>query len=89
MAEAEDILAIVNSTADAISHLMIIGHNPGLEDLARDLAGSGKRDALTRLGIKFPTCGLAVLSFDTDQWSKVQVRSGRLAHFMAPRYLDD
>ena len=69
------------------TRLMVVGHNPGIEELAGDLAGSGDRAALERLQAKYPTAGLAVLSFPVDDWSKVVPRGGRLEAFVTPALL--
>lgn len=67
--------------------LMLVGHNPGIEDLAAELAGGGEAGALARLQEKYPTGGLAVLVFGVSAWSEVAVRSGRLEAFVTPALL--
>lgn len=69
------------------ARLMLVGHNPGIEELAGELAGSGDREALARLHAKYPTAGLAVISFQVDDWSKVVPRGGRLEAFVTPALL--
>jgi phosphohistidine phosphatase len=69
------------------NRLLLVGHNPGIEELAGDLAGSGDREAMTRLHMKYPTAGLAVLSFAVDDWSKVVPRGGKLEAFVTPASL--
>ena len=68
-------------------HVMLVGHNPGFEELARMLAGSGGGDDCARLAEKFPTCSVAVIAFDADSWSAVEAGAGRLAHFLTPKHL--
>ena len=72
------------SLAKGPAGVMMIGHNPALEDLASALAGTGETSALTQLHRKFPTCGFAELSFDTDDWRTVKVGSGHLVRAMVP-----
>jgi phosphohistidine phosphatase len=67
--------------------VMLVGHNPGFEELARILAGSGDGDDCARLAEKFPTCAVAVIAFDTDSWSAVEPGAGRLANFLTPKHL--
>jgi phosphohistidine phosphatase len=86
MAEAPALLAIINQTAPAVRHLALVGHNPGLHELARLLAGRGDTDALAELRAKFPTAAVAVLTFDAD-WPRVEAGAGRLEHFISPRRL--
>ncbi len=46
-----------------VDSLMIVGHNPIMEDLAQALAGSGGKKVLAALAGGFPTCGLAIMRF--------------------------
>ena len=71
----------------AHQHVMIIGHDPGMHGLAVELAGSGGREDLDALASKFPTAGLAVISFKARRWAQVKPGSGHLEHFMTPRRL--
>lgn len=74
--------------APAMAHrLMLVGHNPGFEDLASDLMRTADKDAESRFDKKYPTSGLAVLTFDIDAWAKLTPRTGTLVAFTAPRYL--
>ncbi|MBP5856123.1 histidine phosphatase family protein [Marivibrio halodurans] len=69
--------------------LMLIGHNPAMQDLALALAGNGAPDDRAALAEKFPTAALAVLTFDgTDGWAGLAPGSGLLTHFIRPRDLD-
>jgi len=83
------LLAIVRRTPPKAKRLMLIGHNPGLEELAGDLMGGddADSDAARRLSEKYPTAGLAVFKLPQDQWSKIAPRSARLVAFTAPKYL--
>jgi phosphohistidine phosphatase len=68
-------------------HVMLVGHNPGFEELARMLVGGGNGDDCARLAEKFPTCAVAVIAFDADSWSAAEAGTGRLAHFLTPKHL--
>jgi len=67
--------------------LMLIGHNPGMHELALMLAGSGDKAARKALEDNLPTSGLAVLDFDTNDWTDVAFRRGKLALFVSPKLL--
>ncbi len=73
--------------AVAPRRVMVVGHNPGLEELAELLVGGGEEDAQELLAEKFPTCALAVLTFDTASWSGVTPGTGKLSHFLTPARL--
>jgi phosphohistidine phosphatase len=88
-AGAETLLDIVRSTDDAINSLMLIGHNPGLEMLAANLAGSGDPLATARMRLKFPTAALAELRFQAVRWQDVMPDAGDLVRFIRPRDLSN
>ena len=85
-APAEKVFGVVRETAPEIHSLMLIGHNPGLEDIARILTGSGETDALIRFGGTMPTASLAVIDL-SGGWGDLQERTGRLEIFVTPKSL--
>jgi phosphohistidine phosphatase len=64
--------------------VMLIGHQPGIGDLATTLAASGER--LADLEEKFPTAALATLEFD-HRWADLSAGSARLTAFAKPKEL--
>jgi phosphohistidine phosphatase len=70
-----------------VRHVMLIGHNPGLQLLAQALAEEGAEDDLEALAEKLPTAGLVVIAFDRVAWDKVKAGSGHLKLLMAPKRL--
>lgn len=67
----------------ARTHL-VVGHNPGMADIASLLAGEGGAIDRLRLASKFPTCALAVIAFDRPDWSDLGQGVGRLELFVTP-----
>jgi phosphohistidine phosphatase len=67
--------------------LMLVGHNPGLHELALALAGSGDAGGRKALIDNLPTSGLAIMDFAIDDWDDVALRRGRLAVFVTPKLL--
>jgi phosphohistidine phosphatase len=67
--------------------LMLVGHNPGMHELALALAGSGDAAARKALADNLPTAGLAVFDFATNDWTDVAFRRGRLVLFVTPKLL--
>jgi phosphohistidine phosphatase len=87
-ADAAEILAVVRMAAVADpTHLMVVGHNPGLHELALALTGSGDAASRKALADNLPTSGLAVFEFTTDDWNDVAFRRGRLVLFVSPKLL--
>ena len=69
------------------ARLMLIGHNPGMHELALMLAGSGDAAAKKSLEDNLPTAGFAVLDFAIDDWNEVAFRRGKLVRFTSPKLL--
>jgi phosphohistidine phosphatase len=86
-APASRILSLIRAQDDGVESLMIVAHNPGMEDLAHALCGDGDDSGLARMRAKYPTAALAVISFEGDAWAVVRPERGRLDHFIRPRDL--
>ena len=84
----KDILAAVRAAPDEAATLMVVGHNPGVGDLAGALAGEGPRKLLSRLASEFPTAAYAVIDFDAETWAALEPGRGRLDRFVRPRDID-
>jgi phosphohistidine phosphatase len=83
-ASAEKLMGLVAETRGAQT-LLVVGHNPGIQDLAVQLIGSGDLEARERVSEKLPTSGLVVIDLSFDDWSRVHARAGRLERFVSPR----
>ncbi|MEO3387677.1 histidine phosphatase family protein [Mesorhizobium sp. CAU 1741] len=84
-APAERILDTIRKTDEAVATLLVVGHNPGLEDLSRQLASDDSDDrALSRLVAKFPAAAMARFRFEGG-WRELQ--HARLEDFVKPRDL--
>jgi phosphohistidine phosphatase len=87
LASPRSMLKRIHKVAAKVRHTLIVGHNPGLQALAQDLAGAGTPEDLEALAEKFSTAGLAVIVFGARSWTKVERGGGRLELFMAPKRL--
>jgi phosphohistidine phosphatase len=87
------ILECVRKADGKFRTLLVIGHNPGLEDCARTLVrkpeDSEEATRFANLFAKYPTSGLAVLRFDTDLWRDVAPHAGVLLGFVTPKGAPD
>ena len=79
--------AIRAASATDPRRLMVVGHNPGMHELALALAGSGDDAGRKALADNLPTSGLAVFEFAVDSWEDVAFRRGRLVQFVSPKLL--
>ncbi|HZW46806.1 MAG TPA: histidine phosphatase family protein [Microvirga sp.] len=83
------LLTVLQEVEPEARTVLMIGHNPGFEDLASFLIGEGDLDGILRLGRKYPTAGLAVIDFPQESWSRVTRKSGRLERFATPKSIGD
>jgi phosphohistidine phosphatase len=84
-ASAPTLLGEVRQTPESVRVLLVIGHNPGLEDFARLLASdSSEARALKQLGAKFPTAALAHFTLNGG-WADLETGAARLRHFLRPK----
>ncbi|MBB4186821.1 phosphohistidine phosphatase [Sinorhizobium terangae] len=85
---AKAMIDVIREVEPSVEKLMLVGHNPGMVELALLLVGGGDEVALARLRDKFPTAALAVMDFTIEQWSEIAPGTGRLVRFVTPRMLD-
>ncbi len=89
LAGAEDLLAIVRGLDDRVRAVLLVGHNPGFEDLAHRLAGpDSDPEAMARLSEKYPTGGFAELVLERGHWRDFAAGKARLAEFETPKRLE-
>jgi phosphohistidine phosphatase len=87
LASAAKLFNRLHEIDDRFRRVMIVAHNPGLQDLALMLAANGADDDMTLIQSKFPTAALAQIDFRTESWPAVMRRSGMLVRFITPRVL--
>lgn len=69
--------------------VLMVGHNPGLEDLIFDLVpADGSSPLRTEVEAKFPTAAFAVLECAIDRWADIDLNCARLTTLIRPRDLD-
>jgi len=81
------LLEVIHAMPAAANRVLLVGHNPGLEELLLRLvpAGGGLRAEAER---KYPTATVAEMTFAVDRWDRVVEGGGSLARFVRPRDLD-
>ncbi|RNL73717.1 histidine phosphatase family protein [Streptomyces sp. I6] len=83
-ASATDLLAVVRETPDEVATLLLVGHNPALEEFVLLLASEGLGDTLQRVEEKFPTSAIAVLTQQTS-WPEAAPGGSLLTDVAVPR----
>jgi len=84
LASDDALLEQLWAVGDAVRHVLLVGHNPGLEILTARLTGGGDEAARQRAASGLPPAALAELHFDVERWSALRDRSGRLVRFVTP-----
>jgi phosphohistidine phosphatase len=82
-ASSGELLERVRRVSDDVAVVMLIGHNPGVEDLAQLLVGSGDASLRARLATKYPTGALATISF-SGAWAALGPGRATLDGFVVP-----
>ena len=85
-ADVPDLLGLLRELPEDRSAALVVGHNPGLQDLAVELADEGGAEDLRRLREKFPTGALATLG-SGGQWAELGAGRAYLAGLVLPREL--
>ncbi|MCC7348070.1 MAG: histidine phosphatase family protein [Variibacter sp.] len=84
-ASPKTMLAVLQEEPSDAHTILLVGHNPGVQELSVLLTGAGDSEARHRVQEKFPTAAVAVLDFATDTWRDLKPSSGRLDRFVTPR----
>jgi phosphohistidine phosphatase len=84
-ASADELLERVRRLPAEVVSAMLIGHNPGLQQLGLELASSGTD--LQRLETKFPTAALATLAVADTTWSRLVPGDAVLTAYVVPKEL--
>lgn len=78
-ASSGELMKVIRSLPETSARAMLVGHNPGMEDLVGRLTGAG--------GERMPTCALACIELQSDSWADVEDDSGRLLWLLKPKDL--
>jgi phosphohistidine phosphatase len=87
MATADRLLKRLRKLPAAVKSVLVVGHEGGVDVLARRLVDGGPALLRRRLSEKFPTASLAVVAVGLGNWSALADKSGTLTRFAAPRDL--
>jgi phosphohistidine phosphatase len=88
LATTDELLDLVHEAPDSADSLLLVGHNPGLEQLVLRLVPHGVDGARGQIEVKYPTASLAEMTFAVDHWRDVEEGGGDLIRFVRPRDLD-
>lgn len=83
LATADTLLSLLKAQPEDIQHVVLVGHNPGLEELASGLCGSAPEDVFVRM----PTAAAAHVVIDAEHWSMLRWGCGQLKLLVTPKAL--
>lgn len=83
-ASTEALLEVVRELPDRVGTAVLVGHNPGMEDLVSVLTRDAAKDAARAIATKYPTSGIAVLEHE-GAWHELAPRAAYLRTFAVPR----
>jgi phosphohistidine phosphatase len=87
-ASAEMLLSIVHALPETAHAPLLVGHNPGLQQLLLGLAGEDKDGLRERISHKYPTCALAAVELPAHRWPEIAPGSGEIFELILPKELD-
>jgi len=83
------IIDVLRQNAGDAQAALIVGHNPGLQEILFELVPpAAENDLFNEAAIKFPTASFAVLELAIDDWAHLEGKCGKLIQFARPRDLD-
>jgi phosphohistidine phosphatase len=83
-----ELLAVIRGAAvEDPKNLMLVGHNPGLHEMALSLIGGGDAAGQKAIADNLPTGSIVVIDFAIDDWNDVAFRGGQLFSFASPKLL--
>lgn len=78
--DAARLLEVVSQLEEDAEEVLLVGHNPGMEQLLQLLTGESRR---------MTTAALALVTLDIEKWNKAREHSGRLEWHVRPKELQD
>ncbi|APG62157.1 histidine phosphatase family protein [Sphingorhabdus lutea] len=89
LASSVTLIDLISQIDDAPVHVLMVGHNPGLEDIILDLVKQNSQSPLRdEVEQKYPTASFATIKLDIDNWADIENGNAQLTQFMRPRDVD-
>lgn len=88
LASCGDLTHVLQGLPDSVSSALLIGHNPGLHELAIWLTNPRNSRELTPLLMKFPTGTYTAWEANIPSWQDLSPQCGRLIDYVTPKMLE-
>lgn len=85
LAEPSHIIQLIHGLDDKVESVMIVGHNPGLQQFSILLPGSGDKKKFRSMRSNFPPPSMAVFDVDQKSWQDVGEQSAELVDFLVAK----
>ena len=86
-ADPEEVLDHLRTLPEEVTSVMVIGHNPTIQDLSRGLIAAQDTEGRTQAKRRgFPTCALGIYRFEFNQWADLEAKSATLAGLFVPPF---
>ncbi|MGF1474359.1 MAG: histidine phosphatase family protein [Geminicoccaceae bacterium] len=89
LAQPADISSRIKETPERIASVMVIGHNPGLQELAVELSALKPGEVADEIAAHFPTAAAAIFELNMDHWAELAPHRVLGVTFRKPRMLPD
>jgi phosphohistidine phosphatase len=83
--DSTDLIAALQELPPAVERVLLVGHNPALEDTVAALCALDRAEGGNGWAIKIPTAGLVCLNFEITEWSELRPGDGILHWFIIPK----
>jgi len=89
LASSATLLDVLREVSDTHDSILMVGHNPGMEDVVFDLVpDDGTSPLREEVEVKYPTAALAQINLPIAHWADIGKPVGQLTRFVRPRDLD-
>lgn len=88
LADLETLVSLVRALPDDVAAPLIVGHNPGLQQLLIALTRDDTHGLRSRIAGKYPTGALAFVELALDRWADLAPGEGMIVELIAPKELD-
>jgi phosphohistidine phosphatase len=86
-ASFKGIINIIKKTPENYKNIMIVGHNPGMQNITTYLTCPSNKKPYLKLIQSYPTGAIAIINFDISNWTKLEYQIGNLMEFTTPKMI--
>lgn len=88
LATRDTLLSLVHAIPQGVSSVLLVGHNPGLQQLLLELTRDDSDGLRARIAVKYPTGAFAAAELDIEGWAQAAAGCGPIVELILPKDLD-